>query len=450
MLHFPEEYFKTEVRDGFAISELMKRTWAAQLEVLNKVIEICDKYNLTYYAYWGTLLGTVRHQGYIPWDDDLDIAMKRDDYIKFMQVAKEELGEGFRIGSCYTDVEYDEAFARITNGSVLTFSNDRMIPYHNCPLVVGIDIFPLYYIPRDADELEALKMILGTISNMIVMIGDADEQKLSVDDIAIAQGLVNLEKLTGYRFTTDRPIRSQLFILYDQVSQLFGEEESDELTVFPLYFKGGYTVKKELLAESIQLPFENIMINAPKAYDEILKKSFGDYMVPRRVRAAHDYPFYREQLQILINHLEANEKIGNMEKKDFENKIPEQKDKKKVLLFHISAVELICNGGYALKKMRYVFDVIRNTPEVLWWWYSCIIDNPVFTSAHKMSPELFDEYRRMTEIFKNEQLGIYDDSGDMQRAVAMADGYYGDEGEVMELFKTTGKPIMLLNYEITK
>ena len=56
----------------------------------------------------------------------------------------------------------------------------------------------------------------------------------------------------------------------------------------------------------------------------------------------------------------------------------------------------------------------------------------------------------MTEIFKNEQLGIYDDSGDMQRAVAMADGYYGDEGELMELFKTTGKPIMLLNYEIAE
>lgn len=68
MLPFTEEYFKTEVRDGFTVYELMKRCWAAQLEVLNKIIEICDKYHLTYYAYWGTLLGAVRHQGFIPWD----------------------------------------------------------------------------------------------------------------------------------------------------------------------------------------------------------------------------------------------------------------------------------------------------------------------------------------------------------------------------------------------
>ena len=127
MLQFPEEYFKTEVRDGFAISELMKRTWAAQLEVLNKVIGICDKYNLTYYAYWGTLLGTVRHQGYIPWDDDLDIAMKKDDYIRFLEVAQTELAGELCIHNCYTDPEYDEAFTRLTNGSSVDFADKRMI-----------------------------------------------------------------------------------------------------------------------------------------------------------------------------------------------------------------------------------------------------------------------------------------------------------------------------------
>ena len=101
-LHFSEEYFRTETRDGFTINELMKRAWAAQLVVLKKIIDICEKYNLTYYAYWGTLLGAVRHQGYIPWDDDLDIAMKKDDYIKFLEVAKEELPKEYCILNAYT------------------------------------------------------------------------------------------------------------------------------------------------------------------------------------------------------------------------------------------------------------------------------------------------------------------------------------------------------------
>lgn len=450
MLQFPEEYFKTEVRDGFAISELMKRAWAAQLEVLNKVIRICDKYNLTYYAYWGTLLGTVRHQGYIPWDDDLDIAMKKEDYIRFLEVAQTELTGELCIHNCYTDPEYDEVFTRLTNGNSVDFADKRMVSYHNCPLVVGIDIFPLYYIPADADEFEALKTILNTISNMILLVEKADEQKAQADNIAIAQGLVNLEKTTGYRFTTDRPIKSQLFILYDQVSRLYDEEESDEMTVFPIYFKSGYSVKKELLSESILMPYENIMISAPKEYDVILKQVYRDYMVPRRVRAAHDYPFYREQIEILMDYLETLVEDKKNPAGDFGKIVSGSEDDRKIVLFHISAVELICNGGYALAKLKYIFDTIRNTPEILWWWYPCIIDKPGAASVHEMSPELFGEYCRMVEMFKKEKMGVYDESGNIQRAVSTADGYYGDAGELMELFKATGKPIMLLNYEIVE
>lgn len=450
MLHFPEEYFKAEVRDGFAISELMKRTWAAQLEILNKVIEICDKYHLTYYMYWGTLLGVVRHQGYIPWDDDVDIAMKKDDYLKFLEVAQEEFGEELCINTCYTNPGYEETFARITNGMTVSFSNDRLNTYHNCPLAVGIDVFPLYYIPRDEAEVEALKKILGAISNMIVLVGKADEQKTQADTMAIAEGLVNLERLTGYHFTTDRPIKNQLFILYDQVSRLYDEEESDELTVFALYFRNGYAVKKELLSESMLMPYENLMVNAPKMYDEILRKTFGDYMVPRRNCAAHDYPFYREQIEALVNHLERLESNKNNSVGENAKRITEIKGDKKIILFYISAVELICNGGYAIDKLRYIFEIIRNTPGVTWWWYPCIFNSVDLKLVKEMSPELLDEYRRMTEEYKNENLGIYDESGDMQRAVAVADGYYGDDGELMELYKATGKPIMLLNYEIVE
>ena len=292
--------------------------------------------------------------------------------------------------------------------------------------------------------------ILSTISNMILLVEKADEQKAQADNIAIAQGLVNLEKTTGYRFTTDRPIKSQLFILYDQVSRLYDEEESDEMTVFPIYFKSGYSVKKELLSESILMPYENIMISAPKEYDVILKQVYRDYMVPRRVRAAHDYPFYREQIEILMDYLETLVEDKKNPAGDFGKIVSGSEDDRKIVLFHISAVELICNGGYALAKLKYIFDTIRNTPEILWWWYPCIIDKPGAASVHEMSPELFGEYCRMVEMFKKEKMGVYDESGNIQRAVSAADGYYGDAGELMELFKATGKPIMLLNYEIVE
>ena len=71
MLQFPEEYFEDEVRDGFYVPSMIKRAWATELDVLDEVDRICRKYNITYYAEWGTLLGAIRHAGYVPWDDDL-------------------------------------------------------------------------------------------------------------------------------------------------------------------------------------------------------------------------------------------------------------------------------------------------------------------------------------------------------------------------------------------
>lgn len=73
----------------------MKRAWAAELEVLSEIDKICKKHNIQYFADWGTLLAAVRHEGFIPWDDDLDITMKREDYHRFMEIAQTELPEGF-------------------------------------------------------------------------------------------------------------------------------------------------------------------------------------------------------------------------------------------------------------------------------------------------------------------------------------------------------------------
>lgn len=87
MLQFPENFFDEEVRCGFTVSSTMKHYWAAQMEVLQTVIAICEKHDLTYYAFWGTLIGAVRHKGFIPWDDDIDIALKREDYQKLLCIA---------------------------------------------------------------------------------------------------------------------------------------------------------------------------------------------------------------------------------------------------------------------------------------------------------------------------------------------------------------------------
>ena len=94
-MQFPDSFFEDEVRDGFYVPALIKRSWAAQLELLGEIAAVCRRHHIRWFAMWGTLLGAVRHGGFIPWDDDLDIGMLRDDYNRFMSVAKQELPEGY-------------------------------------------------------------------------------------------------------------------------------------------------------------------------------------------------------------------------------------------------------------------------------------------------------------------------------------------------------------------
>ena len=86
-----ESFTQKETRAGYSISTKMKRVWETQIDLVKVLEKICKKYNLTFFAIYGTLLGAIRHEGYIPWDDDIDVVMPRKDFEKFKKMAVNEL-----------------------------------------------------------------------------------------------------------------------------------------------------------------------------------------------------------------------------------------------------------------------------------------------------------------------------------------------------------------------
>ena len=88
-----DDFLREEIICGYKVSTKMKKIWAVQLDLVLQLKRVCEKYNLRYFMYAGTLIGAVRHQGYIPWDDDLDIIMPRADYDKLKAVAETEFQE---------------------------------------------------------------------------------------------------------------------------------------------------------------------------------------------------------------------------------------------------------------------------------------------------------------------------------------------------------------------
>ena len=86
-LHIDPSFFLEEERNGFVVSAGMKRIWAVELDLLNEFARVCEENGLKWFAHAGTMLGAVRHQGFIPWDDDIDLLMPREDYERFCRLA---------------------------------------------------------------------------------------------------------------------------------------------------------------------------------------------------------------------------------------------------------------------------------------------------------------------------------------------------------------------------
>ena len=97
-LEFPKEYFLDEVRDGFFVPGMMKRAWAISVKDYKALEKTCRELGIHVSATWGTLIGAVRHGGFIPWDDDIDVEILRKDYMKLKEKAdRGELPEGYHI-----------------------------------------------------------------------------------------------------------------------------------------------------------------------------------------------------------------------------------------------------------------------------------------------------------------------------------------------------------------
>ena len=288
-----------EVRDGFYVDSLMKCCQMEQLQVLEEIDRICQKYNIQYQAEWGTLLGTIRHNGFIPWDDDMDISMKREDYNKFLQVAEKELPEKYHILNYRNDEEYWDVMSRVVNSQNISFDSDYLDKHSYFPFCTGIDIFPLDYMPANEEEAKILRELVEAVKNV------ADAYGAGVlEGELLERELQELEYYCNMKISREGNLKENLYHILVSLYSLYREEESEKVVAMPLWVESGneaFLYPKEYYAKTIRLPFDKIKIPVPIAYDSILKQKYGDYMKMVRKGGTHDYPYFKEQIEIVEN-----------------------------------------------------------------------------------------------------------------------------------------------------
>ncbi len=350
-------YYEDEVRDGFYVPGMMKRAWAAEIEVLEEIIRICKKHNIQYFADAGTLLGAIRHKGFIPWDDDLDICMVREEYNRFIKVAPKELPEKYDLVSIQTNEEYDQVFARVINRWTLSFDEEDLKKFHDFPFVVGVDVFPLDYIAPDEEE-EACRCHLVRIVSEIERIIDTELTKKEKEIL-----LARIERECKVRINRKGNIKNQLLKLEERLCSMYREDEATEIAFMPVWAmtERGNRFKKEYFKQSIEVDFENIKVAVPAMYDAVLRQKYGDYMKLVHNWEFHEYPFYKDQMEFM-------EKEVNVKYPEYifaKNDLCKNKQEKKNIKAQVSEFISLLHEAHAVIAGAFAEGNIEILPEVL-------------------------------------------------------------------------------------
>ena len=264
-------FYKEEIRSGFLVTEKRKKIWAVELQMLEKFDEICRKYSLTYYVYYGTLLGAVRHQGFIPWDDDIDVIMFRDDYERFQTIAPDEFTEPYFFQNSYTD-RVMWPLSKIRDSRTTAAEPQFRHLGSSFHQGIFIDIFPFDNVKDGVNSqfetIEQIQQLLWlSIVNPEAIIKAMEEgQKLYLG----TDFLINhLQKNVQEKFKIFESFNRSCLEQSKKVNYLIEEIYPDEVSC--------KSVEKDWFHDIIYLPFEHLQIPAPAEYDKILTQCYGNY-----------------------------------------------------------------------------------------------------------------------------------------------------------------------------
>ena len=258
---------------GHYVSPEKKRLNAVYLDLLAEFETLCDRAGLTWWLYAGALIGAVRHKGFIPWDDDVDLLMPREDFDRLQAMTNEEFGakEPYFLQNFVTDPACVQSLIRFRRSDTadirdydLTWmdANPKTPPYN---MGINLAVFPLDAVPAGDLARGLQTRAVYTLRGIIFRAHFPDPAKPAQHRICLAASRVlggqNLMKLQHWLYRAPRRVRPG-------VVQSFDGQYPDCPLVWPA----------SDFAETVRLPFEDVTVPAPVGWDDLLRVTYGDYM----------------------------------------------------------------------------------------------------------------------------------------------------------------------------
>jgi len=257
---------KSEKICDFLVDEQRKRIWKIELDMLEKIIQICNKYNLRYTLSGGSMLGVVRHHGFIPWDDDIDIDMLREDYERFLVIAEKELEKPYFVQYYKTEKGYYYGHAQIRNSNTTAIiKNDSYNKTFNHGIF--IDIFPLDNVPDDIQEKNKIIRKIEKAKNKI-------NKKIYDKSNNIIKNIIKQIRQKVIYKKVD--IQNEIKFI-DEEAQKYNNKKTEEVCALT-FNPRDFCKERKWLEELVDKKFEYLDVKISKYYNEWLTRQYGDYM----------------------------------------------------------------------------------------------------------------------------------------------------------------------------
>jgi len=271
-LEIDDSFYQEEERCGYLVSAHMKKVWAVELDLLYQLDQVCKKYGIKYYASGGTILGAERHKGMIPWDDDIDLMMLRDQY-DLLCAHADEFEEPYFFQTFDTDEGYFRGHAQLRNSNttgVLLSEVKKDVPFNQG---IFIDIFPLDNVVRNrtlwAKQMKRIDKYREQAKILYRTTVGFDAEKASAKRKAGHMLMPLLSKFYSYK---------DAYRKFDEECRRYNDIPTKYVAKisYDPYGMKMYDLRSEF-DDTVYLDFEMLKVPVPKGYKVHLRRQFGDY-----------------------------------------------------------------------------------------------------------------------------------------------------------------------------
>ncbi len=274
-IKLPDGFLNEEVRCGYTVSVEKKEIWAVELDLLNEFQRVAKKYDLKYIAEGGTMLGAVRHKGFIPWDDDIDIMMMRSEYERLCEIANTEFSSPYFFQTEKTDPGSLRCHAQLRNSNTTAILKSELKGNFSFNQGIFIDIFPLDSVPDEESIFDKTSKEAMRYYRLMQFCSSVSWHY--INDFSTFKGIFKavLHYVGNYPLSI---ITNYYYNKYEKICKRFNDVPTKKLSIYCW----GYRYKKlhrlrENHLETIVVDFEFLKVPICKNFDCALSEVFGDW-----------------------------------------------------------------------------------------------------------------------------------------------------------------------------